>query len=113
MQLYGFSVGAVKRLILVEHGLYNVVACGNVLKAVDGVARGARIYCRRLARLPAIDCHAKDDLRTRRVVDLHPRFLARVGGEDQQQSSVQRLRAFLRRKSDGERLSRRECSREE
>src|ERR1700679_651236 len=102
MQFHSFPVRTVEGLISIEHGLHDVLACGKVLKAVDWVAGRACIYDRRLAGPPAIDCHAKDDLRTWRVIDLHPRFLVGVSREKQQQPSIHRLRASLRGKSHGE-----------
>jgi len=104
VQLDRLSVAAVKGLVLVEHGLDDVLAGGNVLEAADGVAPGACVHHRGLAGLPAIDREAEDDLRAHCVVDLVARLIARVRGEDQQEAAIKALRAHIFWKRDGERL---------
>ena len=104
VQLDGFSVAAVESLVLVEHGLDGVVARRHILEAADGIAPGASNPPLRAVRLPSVDGQAKDHLRAGAVVDLVARLVAGVGGENQQQAAVERLRADFLWKGDGEGL---------
>ncbi len=98
VQLHGFSIGAVKCLVLIEQGLHDVFARRDVFQARSWITQGGGVNERRLARLPMIHRQSKNDLRARRVVDLHSWFLARVSRQKQQEPAVQRLRALRLRK---------------
>jgi len=49
---------------------------------------------RELAGTHSLDIHAEDDLRPRRIVNLHPRLRRRIRRQHQQQSPIDRLGAL-------------------
>ena len=77
-EFYCFAIRAVECLVDIQHCLNRVVSWRNIF---DGCARIAlRRFSNQsgIARFPAINCHAKNHLRFRRIVNLHPRLFARV-----------------------------------
>jgi len=89
VELHDFAVRPVEGLVLVEDGLDEVVACGNIFEASDGVAEGGVVDSDGLVWLPSVDVHAEDDLSTRRVVDLVARLVAGISGEDKQETAIE------------------------
>src|SRR5580704_16031744 len=68
-----------------------------------GIANGILVRNHdRLAGGESIHIDAEDDLRLNGQIDLHPRFLRRVGGEQNEDSPVKRLRAAVLGKRNGE-----------
>ena len=87
------AVGAVKSFVAMEDGL-NVILTGlEVCEALDGIAEHGVVDQCGLAGTERIDSAAEDDLRGRRVVDLHTRFFGRISGEDEQNASIERRSA--------------------
>src|ERR1035441_2769123 len=97
-----------KRRVLVQHHLNKSLSRRIVLEAANRISPSARIQHRRLSWLPPIHRQPKQHLRPRRVVDLVPWLVTRIGRKNQQQPPIKRPRANFLWKCNGERL--RECA---
>ena len=110
-QLDRGAIRAVEGLVNVEHGLHVVIARGHLVERADGITGGLAGDGDRLIRGQSIDRGAEDDLRTRAVVNLHPRLFGWIGREQQQYPAIEWLGGNTGGKADGN-LSRegRDCS---
>ena len=86
---YGLAVGAVKGFVFVQDDLDEIVAGGNVVEVADGIAESGFVEGDGLAGLERVHIEAEDHLRAHRVADLQARFGGGIGGEDQQQATVE------------------------
>ena len=91
-QLDGLAVAAVERLVDIQHRLRSIVTGRHIIDRSDRITSGVPVNRHRLTWFQAIDGHAEDHLRARRIVDLHPWLIARIVREQEQHSTVQRLR---------------------
>jgi hypothetical protein len=89
-QLHRSAICPVEGLVNVEHGLHVVIARGHLVERADGVTGGLAGDGDRLIGGQCFDRAAEDDLRTRAVINLHPRLLGGVGREQQQYPAVKR-----------------------
>jgi hypothetical protein len=89
------AILAVKGLVSVKERLHPVAALGNVPEAVDGIAEGARIEDRVIARRQSFDVDPEDDLRLRAGLDLKSRSLD-GSFEIKEEPAVERLPALSR-----------------
>ncbi len=96
------TVGAVERLILVQHGLDPVLAGRDLSQALDGVAQRLLIDHGVLIGRQAVDVDPEDLLGLRPVVDLEPRLSLVVGGEQYEQPAIDRLLAQVAAVADGD-----------
>ena len=101
-QLDDVAVGAVEGLVAVEQRLHPVLAGGDVGQARQRIAVGAGVDRRLRPRRQRVDVDAEDLLGAGAVADLEARLGAAVGGDQQQQAAVERLRAALGGEADGE-----------
>ena len=109
-ELNGVTVGAMEGFVAVKDGLNIVFACGNIAKVANGIAERVIVrYHDRLTRSERIHVDAEKNLRLYREINLHAGFLRRVGGEQNEDSAVEWLRATLFGKRDGELWSIRRC----
>src|ERR1019366_2468709 len=82
-----------KRLVAMQEGLHVILARRHVAQAPDRVAECGFVDRDGLFGFQAIDIDAKDHLRARSVVDLHPGLSRGIVGKQKKQTSVERLRA--------------------
>ena len=106
-QLDRSAVGAVKGLVDVQHRLHVVIARRHLVERADRITGGRAGDGDRLTGGQSVDSGAKDDLRTRGVVDLHARLCGRIVREQQEYAAVERLGGYARGKTD--RNLRRNC----
>ena len=101
-QLHRSAIRAVEGLVNVEHGLHVVIARGHLVERADGVTGGLAGDGDRLIGREPIDRGAEDNLRTRAVINLHPRLLGGIGREQQQYPAVEWLGGDAGRKADSD-----------
>ncbi len=99
-QLHRGAVRAVEGLVDVEQGLHVVIACGHLVERADGITGGLAGDGDRLIGGQSIDRSAEDNLRTRAVINLHPRLFGWIGREQQQYPAIQWLRGNTGGKAD-------------
>jgi hypothetical protein len=117
-QLHRAAICPVEGLVHVEHSLHVVIARRHLIERADGITVGLAGDGDRLIRRQRIHRGAEDDLRTRAVIDLHPRLLGRVSREQQQYPAVERLGRGAGGKADGDlgfetRSASHECSQQQ
>ncbi len=102
-EINGVTIGAMEGFIAVEHGLNIVFAGRNISEMPRGITISVIVRNHdRLARSECIHVDAEKNLRLDREINLHTRFLRRVGGEQNEDSAVERLCAALFGERDGE-----------
>ncbi len=83
-EFHGFSIRAIKGFVAVQNSLNEVFAWLEIAEMVDGIAESRIVDDRSVRRLQRVDVNAENNLRCRRVVDLHAGLRRRVGGKNQQ-----------------------------
>jgi hypothetical protein len=106
MQLDRLSVAPMKGLVLIEDSLNGVFAVREIFESANGVALCGSVNQRGIACPPSIHGDSEDQLRAGSVVDLETWLGARISGEQEQQTTVERLGAEALWKSHRESLSR-------
>ena len=88
-QLDGVAIGPMECLVPVEQGLHPVFAGRDFGDALQGVSEDGPVDDCFVAGFQAVDVDAEDELRSRAVVDLEPRFSASVGGNHEEHAAVE------------------------
>lgn len=91
-QLDRLAVGAEKGLVDVQHSLDRILARRHFLQRPTRIALGVIADSQGRVGFSAVHRYAENHLRFRRIVDLHPWLSARIIGEQEQQTPVERPR---------------------
>ncbi len=87
------SVGTMESLVAMQRRLHVILSRRHVAQTPDGIAGGGLVYNCRLPRPQTFNIHTENHLRAHAIVDLHARFLRRIGRQQEEESSVEWLAA--------------------
>ena|SRR5882762_1654210 len=89
-ELYRVAVGPMEGLVAMQNHLNDVLSRWNISQVADRVTKSGIVDDHRLSGPHPFNIHPKDHLGTLGIIDLHARLFGRVGGQQQEQATVDR-----------------------